>query len=64
MEKQEHVVSVEELEKELATKEAIKNQVENALQQILGQITCLKSLIKKAKGEDKPAENLNKEDIK
>ena len=45
------VVSVEDLQKELATKEAIKGQVENALQQITGQITCLKALIKKANGE-------------
>lgn len=45
------VISVEELQKELATKEAIKGQVENALQQVMGQITCLRALIKKAKGE-------------
>lgn len=48
------MVSVEELEKELETKEAIKGQIENALQQVMGQITCLRQLIKKANGEKEP----------
>jgi len=51
-----NVISVEELEKDLATKEAIKNQIDAAFQQVLGQITCLKALIKKAKGEQENKE--------
>lgn len=62
--KKEFTVSLEELEKELTIKEAIQNQIENALQQVIGQITCLRNLVKKAKREDKPAENISKEDIK
>ena len=59
--KVENSVSIKELEKELATKEAIRIQVENAMQQILGQITCLKALIKKANGETlKPEEEAKK----
>ena len=57
----EKTLGVSELEKELITKENIKSQVENALQQIMGQITCLKALIKKAKGEK---ESENKEGVK
>ena len=57
----EKTLSVSELEKELTIKETIKSQVENALQQIMGQIVCLKALIKKAKGEKEPE---NKEGVK
>lgn len=61
MDKQENVVSLKDLEKELATKKMLQAQLENAIQQIIGQITCLESLIKKAKGEDKLAGENNKE---
>jgi hypothetical protein len=58
--KKELSVSLVDLEKDLATKESIRGQIENALQQVTGQITCLKGLIKKAKGivekEDKKEE--------
>ena len=43
-------IDVKDLEKDLSTKLAIKEQIENALQQTVGQITCLRALIKKAKG--------------
>ena len=57
-------VTLEELEKELDTAEAIRLQVENAMQQILGKISCLRSLIKRAKGELPPPKINEKEEKK
>jgi hypothetical protein len=56
-------IDVTELEKELKIKEAMKERVEVAYNQMLGQIACLKELINKAKGiktpgkEDKQGKN-------
>lgn len=61
--KKELSISVVEIEKELATKKMLQVQLENAIQQIIGQIACLESLIKKVNGEDKIIEN-NKENSK
>jgi len=50
-------ISLIELETDLQTKEQILNQVEIAHQQLIGQINYLKTLIKRAKGEDKKENN-------
>jgi len=44
-------LNLQDLERDLNIKETLRKQIENALQQITGQITCLRALIKKLKGE-------------
>ena len=55
------VITLEELEKDLESKKTVKVEMERIFQQVLGQISCLKTLIEKVKGEDKKEENKNKE---
>jgi len=58
-----NTISLIELETDLDAKELMLKQVESAHQQLLGQINCLKSLIKKIKGEIRE-KNTNTEEVK